>query len=197
MFTGLISHRGLFREYRQNRSELVIEVPEELSRRLEKGQSLAVDGVCLTVTAGHSRLFTFNLSRETLEKSTLGQLRPGQELNLELPVTAGSLLGGHLVTGHVDGTGQVLEVKPRRPGRRLKIRLERELRKFVVEKGSMAVNGVSLTVAAVAAGYFEVELIPATLEETNLGRLRPGDRVNLECDIIGKYVYNFISRNRY
>jgi len=196
MFTGLISHRGHFREYRQSRSELVIEVPEELSCRLEKGQSLAVDGVCLTVTSGHSRLLTFNLSRETLQKTTLGQLRPGQELNLELPVTADSLLGGHLVTGHVDGIGRVLEVKPRRPGRRLKIRLDRELRKFVVEKGSIAVNGVSLTVAAVAAGYFEVELIPATLEETNLGRLQPGARVNLECDIIGKYVYNFMSRSR-
>ncbi|MGQ9800116.1 MAG: riboflavin synthase [Candidatus Saccharicenans sp.] len=197
MFNGIISHRGLLREYRKSRSELVIEVPEELSRRLEKGQSLAVDGVCLTVTAVDGRLLTFNLSTETLEKTTLGRLRPGQELNLELPVTANSLLGGHLVTGHVDGIGQVLEVKPRRPGRRLKIRLERELRKFVVEKGSISLNGVSLTVAALAAGYFEVELIPATLEETNLGRLRPGDWVNLECDIIGKYVYNFISRSKY
>lgn len=197
MFTGLISHRGLFREYRKSRSELVIEVPEEVSRRLEKGQSLAVDGVCLTVTAGDSKLLAFHLSRETLEKTTLGRLRPGQELNLELPLTVGSLLGGHLVTGHVDGIGQVLEVRPRRPGRRLKIRLERELRKFVVEKGSIAVNGVSLTVTAVAAGYFEVELIPTTLDETNLNRLRPGDLVNLECDIIGKYVYNFISKSRY
>ncbi|MGB9907344.1 MAG: riboflavin synthase [Candidatus Saccharicenans sp.] len=196
MFTGIISHRGLFREYRKSRSELVIEVPEEVSRQLEKGQSLAVDGVCLTVTAIDNRHLTFNLSRETLAKTTLGQLPPGQELNLELPLTASSLLGGHLVTGHVDGIGQVLGVKLRRPGRRLKIRLERELRKFLVEKGSIAVNGVSLTVAGVAAGYFEVELIPATLQETNLGRLRPGDKVNLECDIIGKYVYNFISRSR-
>ncbi|MCR4395305.1 MAG: riboflavin synthase [Candidatus Saccharicenans sp.] len=160
MFTGIISHRGLFREYRKSRSELVIEVPEEVSRQLEKGQSLAVDGVCLTVTAIDNRRLTFNLSRETLAKTTLGQLRPGQELNLELPLTAGSLLGGHLVTGHVDGIGQVLGVKLRRPGGRLKIRLERELRKFVVEKGSIAVNGVSLTVAGVAAGYFEAGAYP-------------------------------------
>lgn len=197
MFTGLISHRGRFREFRKSRSELVVEVPAELSRRLQKGQSLAVDGVCLTVTARENDTLIFNLSKETLEKTTLSRLRPGQELNLEPPVTPETLLGGHLVTGHVDGLGQVMEVKPRRPGKRLRIRLGRELRKFLVVKGSVAVNGVSLTVASLGAAYFEVELIPATLEETNLDRLRPGDQVNLECDIIGKYVYNFISGNRY
>ncbi|MCX8160625.1 MAG: riboflavin synthase [Candidatus Saccharicenans sp.] len=197
MFTGLISYRGRFREFRRSRAELVVEVPTELSRRLEKGQSLAVDGVCLTVAARENDLLVFNLSRETLEKTTLGRLRPGQEVNLEPPVTTETLLGGHLVTGHVDGQGQVLEVKLRRPGKRLKIRVEGEIRKFLVDKGSVAVNGVSLTVASLGAGYFEVELIPATLEATNLDRLRPGDRVNLECDIIGKYVYNFMSGKNY
>lgn len=193
MFTGLISHRGRCREYRNNRAELVIEVPPELGRRLEKGQSLAVDGVCLTVVEKEKDWLIFNLSKETLEGTTLGRLRPGQELNLEPPVTPETLLGGHLVTGHVDGLGQVLEVKPRHPGKRLRVRINKELRKFLVPKGSVAVNGVSLTVAALGASYFEVELIPATLQETNLDRLRPGDRVNLECDIIGKYVYNFTS----
>lgn len=197
MFTGLISYRGRFREFRRSRAELVIEVPAELNRRLEKGQSLAVDGVCLTVVSRENDSLVFNLSRETLDKTTLGWLRSGQEVNLEPPVTPETLLGGHLVTGHIDGLGQVLEVKQRQPGKRLKIRVGREVRKFLVAKGSVAVNGVSLTVAALGAGYFEVELIPATLQETNLDRLRPGDRVNLECDIIGKYVYNFMSGNKY
>ena len=197
MFTGLVSHIGFFKEFRKNRTELWIEAPGEISSRLENGQSLAVDGVCLTLIKKEKNLLSFNLAKETLEKTTLGELRAGQPLNLELPVTPETLLGGHLVTGHVDGLGRVSEVKPRTPGLRLKIKLPEELRKFVVEKGSIAVNGVSLTVAALGPDSFEVELIPATLQQTNLGRLRPGDRVNLECDIIGKYVYNFILKKYY
>lgn len=197
MFTGLVSHRGRFREYRKSRTEMVVEVPEELSRRLEKGQSVAVDGVCLSLVEKEKNSLKFNLAKETLKTTTLGNLHPGQELNLELPVTTETLLGGHLVTGHVDGPGQVLEVRARQSGKRLKIRLSRELRKFLVDKGSIAVNGVSLTVACLGTDFFEVELILTTLQETNLDRLRPGDRVNLECDIIGKYVYNFMSRSGY
>jgi riboflavin synthase len=196
MFTGLIAHRGLFREYRKNRTELVLEVPEKLTLILEPGQSLAVDGVCLTLAGKERTRLTFNLSKETLGKTTLGGLRTGKSLNLELPVTLNTLLGGHLVTGHVDGVGKVIEVKPRIPGKRMKIRLPADLRRFIVEKGSIAVNGVSLTTGDLGPDYFEVELIPATLKETNLNDLRPGDKVNLECDIIGKYVYNFISKSK-
>ncbi|MBC7361844.1 MAG: riboflavin synthase [Candidatus Aminicenantes bacterium] len=197
MFTGLIRYRGFFREYRKNQTELVLEVPEKLAELLEPGQSLAVDGVCLTLVSKDKNRLTFNLSKETLEKTTLRELRPGKALNLEPPVTPDSLLGGHLVTGHVDGVGKVVEIKPRTPGKRMKIRLPAELRKFLVEKGSIAVNGVSLTIAALGPDYFEVELIPTTLQETNFDELRAGDKVNLECDIIGKYVYNFISKTRY
>ncbi|MGB9892854.1 MAG: riboflavin synthase [Candidatus Saccharicenans sp.] len=196
MFTGLIFHRGQFKEYRRTRTELWLEVPEDLALRLEPGQSLAVDGACLTLVKKEKNWLGFNLTKETLEKTTLGELRPGRTLNLELPLSLESLLGGHLVTGHVDGTGRVIEIKPRTPGQRLKIRLPRDLIKFLVAKGSIAVNGVSLTVAALGPDYFEVELIPTTLKETNLGLLKAGDRVNLECDIIGKYVYNFISKSR-
>lgn len=197
MFTGLIRYRGLFREYRKNQTELVLEVPEKLAELLEPGQSLAVDGVCLTLVSKDKNRLAFNLSKETLEKTTLRELRPGKTLNLEPPVTPNTLLGGHLVTGHVDGLGKVVEIKPRTPGKRMKIRLPAELRKFLVEKGSIAVNGVSLTIAALGPDYFEVELIPTTLQETNLDELRVGEKVNLECDIIGKYVYNFISKTRY
>ena len=197
MFTGLITHLGHFKEYRKSRSEVIIEVPEELALRLESGQSLAVDGACLTLVRKEKNRLAFNLTKETLEKTTLGELRPGQRLNLELPLTMEKLLGGHLVTGHVDGKGQVVAIKTRPPGKRLKIRLPLDLRKFLVEKGSVAVNGVSLTVAGLGPDNFEVELIPTTLNETNLGLLRAGDWVNLECDIIGKYVYNFISKSGY
>lgn len=197
MFTGLIRYRGHLRGYRKNRTELVLEVPDNLADLLETGQSLAVDGVCLTLVSKEKNWLTFHLSKETSEKTTLGELRPGKTLNLELPVTAETLLGGHLVTGHVDGVGKVMEIRPRTPGKRMKIRLPAELRKFLVEKGSIAVNGVSLTIASLGPDYFEVELIPTTLKETNLDELRPGDSVNLECDIIGKYVYNIISKTRY
>jgi len=196
MFTGLISCHGHFREYRKNRSELVLEVPEKLALIMEPGQSLAVDGVCLTLVGKEKKGLTFNLSKETLEKTTLGYLKPGKSLNLELPVTPNTLLGGHLVTGHVDGAGKVIEVKTRTPGKRMKIRFPADLRRFIVEKGSIAVSGVSLTVAGLGPDYFEVELIPLTLKETNLNDLRAGDKVNLECDIIGKYVYNFISKSK-
>jgi riboflavin synthase len=196
MFTGLISHSGQFVRYRKNQTELVIEVPQQLSDRLETGDSLGVDGVCLTLTRKEKNCLAFNLSKETLKKTTLGEMRPAKSLNLELPVTVSSLLGGHLVTGHADGCGKVVEVRPGTAGKRIRIRISRELRKFLAEKGSVAVNGVSLTVAGLRSDYFEVELIPVTLRQTNLNQLRPGDRVNLECDIIGKYVYNFISRSR-
>lgn len=197
MFTGLITNLGRFREYRRGNTEFVIEAPQDIVLKIQPGQSLAVDGVCLTLLRKEGQILIFNLSRETLEKSTLGELRPGQPLNLEFPVTMETLLGGHLVTGHVDGTGQVAEIRPRTPGKRMKIKYPPELKKFLVEKGSVAVNGVSLTVAAVGPDYFEVELIPATLSATNLSHLRPGQKVNLECDIIGKYVYNFISKQTY
>lgn len=197
MFTGLITHLGHFRQYRHGHTELLVEVPEEVASKIKPGQSLAVDGVCLTLLQKEGQLLSFTLSKETLEKSTLGELRSGQLLNLEFPVTLETMLGGHLVTGHVDGTGQVTEVRLRPPGKRMKIKHPPELKKFLVEKGSVAVNGVSLTVATVGPDYFEVELIPATLSATNLDRLRPGQKVNLECDIIGKYVYNFISKQVY
>jgi riboflavin synthase len=197
MFTGLIRQLGTFREYRKNRSELVIEAPEALASILVPGDSLAIDGVCLTLVRRERQKLSFDLSRETIEKTTLGNLRPGKILNLELPVTSNTLLGGHLVTGHVDDIGKIVEIKARGTGKRIKIRLPAELKKFLVEKGSIAVNGVSLTIASLGPDYFEIELIPVTLKETNLSELRTGDEVNLECDIIGKYVYNFISKSGY
>ena len=195
MFTGIITQAGLFRGYRKGRAELALDAPS-LAGRVTPGDSVAVDGVCLTVIRHDARLVFFNLSRETLDRSTLGTLRTGDELNLELPLTLAAPIGGHLVSGHVDFTAKLLRTTPRKPGRRLEFSLAREFRPYFISKGSAAVNGVSLTVAALGPSSFEVEVIPVTLEKSNLGRLKPGDAVNVECDMIGKYVYNFLTRTK-
>lgn len=193
MFTGIIRHLGFFVGYRQNRRTMIIEAPD-LPGPLTKGESVAVNGVCLTVETHEASRLNFHLSLETLGKTNLGELRPRDLVNLELPLTIQSFLSGHLLTGHVDGTGVVKRVERRDAGLRLRISFPPELEAFLVPKGSVGVNGVSLTIASLLPSHFEVELIPLTLEKTNLGRLRPGDRVNLEGDIIGKYVYNYLSR---
>jgi riboflavin synthase len=195
MFTGIITHEGLFRGYRKGRAELALETPG-LVGRVAVGDSVAVDGVCLTIIRKDARLIFFNLSRETLDRSTLGALRAGSAVNLELPLTLAAPLGGHLVSGHIDFAAKLLKSTPRKPGRRLEFSLAHEFRPYFISKGSAAVSGVSLTVAALGSSSFEVEVIPVTLEKTNLGRLKPGDRANVECDMVGKYVYNFISSRK-
>ncbi len=193
MFTGIITHAGTFRGFRLGKAALTVEAAGAADR-LSPGDSLAVNGVCLTLTGKSGARLEFDVSGETLEKTTLGGLRNGARLNLELPATPSTFLGGHLVTGHVDGAGRVAAAVERRPGRRLTVDYPPELAPWFAPKGSVAVDGVSLTVAALGPRAFEVELVPATLKNTTLGTLRPGDKVNLECDIIGKYVYNFLTR---
>ena len=193
MFTGIISRQGRFRGYRQGRSEMAVEAPG-LADKLATGDSVAVNGVCLTLAGMEREVLRFDLSRETLAKSTLGSLKPGGLLNLELPLTLATPLSGHLVSGHVDGVGTVVRVSSRPPGRRLSVSFPATLRPFLVPKGSVAVDGVSLTIASLGPSSFEVELIPTTLTATNLGALRAGARVNLECDLVGKYVYNWLSQ---
>ncbi len=193
MFTGIITSMGVFQGFRQGRREILVEAPEA-APKLEPGASLAVDGVCLSLVRRDGSGLIFNLSKETLERTTLGLLRTGDRLNIELPLTPSSLLSGHLVSGHVDAVGKVARLVAKRPGKRLTVSFPRELRPYFVPKGSVAVNGVSLTVAALGADTFDTELIPLTLEGTNLGRVRAGDRVNLECDMLGKYVYNYVKK---
>ncbi len=195
MFTGIITHAGTFRGFRLGGRTLTLEAAEAADR-LSPGDSLAVNGVCLTLARKSGARLEFDASRQTLDRTTLGGLRNGARLNLELPATPTSFLGGHLVTGHVDGTGRVVAAVERGPGRRLTVAFPPELAAWLVPRGSVAVDGVSLTVAGLDAKAFEVELVPATLKATGLGALRPGDAVNLECDIIGKYVYNFLTEQR-
>lgn len=153
------------------------------------GASVAVNGVCLTVVARQRDRFAFDVGPETLARTALGRLAAGDGVNLERPLRLGAALGGHLVLGHVDGIGTVEDVTRVESTARVRIGLPaRELEPLVVDKGSVAVDGVSLTVAAVGPGSFEVMLIPLTLQATTLGRLRRGQAVNVETDVIGKYV---------
>jgi riboflavin synthase len=195
MFTGIISYQGIFKGYRRGKEEIAVEAPPRFLPQ-EAGESLALDGVCLSLTASEGRLLFFNLSEETIRKTTLGSLRIGQRLNIELPLTLQSPLSGHLVTGHIDGKGKVLRVAARPPGRRVTVSFPSELRPYLIPKGSVALNGVSLTVAQLRPSSFDVELIPVTIDKSNLKSLRRGQEVNLECDILGKYVYNWLSRGK-
>jgi len=195
MFTGIIVSTGLFKGYRRGRHEMQLEAAD-LAPKLEPGASLAVNGVCLSLVSKDKGGLVFDLSQETLGRTNLGALRPGARLNLELPLTFSSLVSGHLVSGHIDAVGKVVRLAERRPGKRLLISFPSGLRPYFIPKGSVAVNGVSLTIAALGAATLEAELIPLTLKGTNLGGLRSGDPVNLECDMVGKYAYNWYSPGR-
>lgn len=191
MFTGIIKHLGKFISYSQAKREIIIDAPA-LSPQVNLGDSLAVNGVCLSVINKKGSLLHFNLSEETLKKTNLGQLRRNDILNLELPVSLSSLLSGHLVTGHIDGIEKVLKIQKKVGSQRITLSLSSNLKPFFVPKGSVAVNGVSLTVAEIHASSFDVEIIPITLDQANIRSLKRGDQVNIESDIIGKYVYNWM-----
>lgn len=195
MFTGIIHHQGIFKGHRAGQKELAVEVSPSFPA-LEKGESVAVEGVCLSLIRREGNILYFNLSQETLARTSLGSLRPKERLNLEFPLTLQTPLSGHLVSGHIDGVGRVLRVAGKATGRRLTISFPRNLRPFLVPQGSVAVNGVSLTVVALKAASFDVELIPLTIAKSNLKDLRTGRVVNLECDLIGKYVYNWVLRGK-
>lgn len=190
MFTGIV--RGLGRvvaaEPRPGGRLLRLLLPPGLPPPAPGG-SLAVNGVCLTVEEIKDREVGFHLSRETLERTNLGRLRPGEEVNLEPPLRLGEELGGHLVLGHVDGVGRV----ERREGEKMWFSAPPEVLPYLVPKGSVAVDGVSLTVADLAPPLFSAALIPYTLEHTNLGRRRPGEEVNLEADILAKTVARLVT----
>ena len=197
MFTGIVEGIGRVREIRRDGrgARLVIESAGALDgEALRIGDSVAVDGVCLTVVAYDGGAFTADLSEETLARTTLRRLAQGAPVNLERPVPAAGRLGGHIVQGHVDGVGRVIALHQESEGRRLEITVPSALARYVVDKGSVAVNGVSLTVTGVAAGRrpasarFGVALIPHTCKVTTLGELEPGHEVNLEVDILAKYV---------
>ena len=191
MFTGLVREVGTVVSMVDGR--LTIDAPET-ARGVALGDSIAIDGVCLTVAAFDGASLSFDAVPETLGRTALGTLDHGSRVNLEPALRAGDALGGHYVQGHVDGVGSVQRVEPEGEGKRIRFEAPAELLKYVVEKGSIAVQGTSLTVAAVDETGFEVALIPHTLQATTLGELEPERRVNLETDVLAKYVEKLLPR---
>ncbi|HLH14557.1 MAG TPA: riboflavin synthase [Solirubrobacteraceae bacterium] len=188
MFTGLIGGLGEVASVERDDDGARLRIDSELAAELREGDSVAVDGVCLTATAVEERSFQTEAMLETLARSSLSRLRRGSRVNLELALRAADRLGGHVVQGHVDGTGTVLDAREEGFSRVLDIEVQPRLARYLVEKGSVAVNGVSLTVSALAPGGFSVSLIPETLQRTNLAELRAGETVNIEVDVLAKHV---------
>ena len=188
MFTGLIQKVGTVRRVSRG-AGLVIEVGfEPWARPLEEGESVAVNGVCLTVARCDLSHFTADVLRETETRTGLGEILPGAKVNLERALRAGEAMGGHIVQGHVDGRGTILERITKGRDFQLRIRCGRVLAAQSVLKGSIAVDGVSLTISAIGDDWLGVDVIPTTAAETTLGTKKPGERVNLEGDVIGKYI---------
>jgi len=188
MFTGLIEVVGTIVELKTTRSGFRIRIRTPLASELAPGDSLAVNGVCLTVTAADNGVVHAEIGPETARVTALGSLQHEQRVNLERSMRVDSRIGGHFVQGHIDGTGVIDEIRPDGDSYWLAISFDRGLSPYLIRKGSIAVDGVSLTVAGLGGNVFDVMIIPFTWANTNLSSLRLRDRVNLECDIIGKYV---------
>jgi riboflavin synthase len=198
MFTGIISDLGTVVAREGGRFAIHCSYPAE---SIALGASISCDGACLTAVAvaadpGAGSTFTVDVSNETLAKTTLQEWQPGRRVNLERALRAGEELGGHLVAGHVDGVGQIVDMRDDGQSRRFTVEAPAELAAYIAPKGSVALDGVSLTVNEVSANRFGINIIPHTLTHTTLGARKPGDRVNLEVDLIARYVARLIERNR-
>jgi riboflavin synthase len=188
VFTGLIADRGSVSALELDEEGARVRIATRLAGELGEGDSIAVNGVCLTATDVREDAFTAEVMAETLRRSSLGALRAGAPVNLELPLRPSDRLGGHVVQGHVDGTGTVAEIRAEGISRVLEIEVEESLRRYLVEKGSVALDGVSLTVSALSERGFAVSLIPETLQRTGLGAVEAGAVLNVEVDVLAKHV---------
>jgi len=192
MFTGLIEKTGEIAEVKPTPSGFRLRVATPLSAEMKPGDSIAVNGVCLTVVSADAGGFHADVTPETVRVSSFGTLRRGTLVNLERPLRADARLGGHFVQGHVDATGAIEELRPEGESYWLTVKYPAPLVPFIVRKGSIAIDGISLTVAGVGEKLFDVQVIPFTWNQTNLQAVKAGDVVNLECDILGKYVARFL-----
>jgi riboflavin synthase len=200
MFTGIIEHVGkidsLERREDGGRLRVSLAGASEIATQTKLGDSIAVDGCCLTVVEFGADYFAADLSGETFRRTSLGEKKAGDVVNLERPLAANARLGGHFVQGHVDGTGRVIKLAPEGDNWWLSIRVPEDLRRYVAEKGSIAIEGISLTVARWQNGTADIALIPFTYEHTNVRAMVPGDSVNLECDILAKYVESLLDARK-
>lgn len=186
MFTGIITNLG--RVVNKTKTSLIIKTGKDFFIGLDKGRSVAVDGICLTVVTYNKNSFEVNIMPETVSRTNIQYLQLGDLVNLELPATAQSFLSGHIVQGHIDGTGKLLSIVKKNNSNILKFSIPTPLSKYIVEKGSIAVNGVSLTVIEATKKYFVVGIIPHTWKKTMLHTINVGNAVNLEVDILAKHV---------
>ncbi len=195
MFTGIIEDKGkvLRVEYRGQEKKLTIELPTYLTE-VQLGDSININGVCLTVVQKKEQGIELDMSQETLQKTILSELREGDQVNLERALTLTGRLGGHIVTGHIDGIGEIIEKKKERDFLRLGIRIPESISRYVVQKGSIAIDGISLTVNECKAAEIQLTLIPYTIEKTTLLDKKVGDQVNVETDILGKYVEKLLGQ---
>lgn len=193
MFTGLIEDVGTVESVERTEDGARLRISSRLAGELASGDSIAVNGCCLTATAVNGDSFETEAMNQTLDVTALGGIEQGSRVNLELAMRAGDRLGGHIVQGHVDGVGTVVSAEDDGFARRVQVELPTQLLRYVVDKGSITLSGVSLTVADLGDSWAEVSLIPETLERTNLGDLAPGDRLNVECDVVAKYVERLMS----
>jgi riboflavin synthase len=196
MFTGLITDLGSVTALERGDEGATLRIGTRLASELELGDSVAVNGVCLTAIDIRDGGFAAEAMVETLRRSALGALEPGAQVNLELALRADGRLGGHVVQGHVDGTGTIGEIRDEGFARVLRIETDPVVERYLVQQGSVAVNGVSLTVSALSDDWFEVSLIPETQQRTNLGEAAVGGRVNLEVDVLAKHVERLMEASR-
>jgi riboflavin synthase len=195
MFTGIVEHRGWVALAEKGTDGMRVVLDIGPLSGIELGDSISVNGVCLTAVDVKPGLVTVDVVKETLDRSNLGGLEPGDPVNLELPMPASGRFDGHIVQGHVDGVGEVVAIRPEGEGQRMSLDVPRSLMRYVVEKGSVTVDGVSLTVAAVTETGFEIALIPHSLSVTTLGLRKVGEKVNLEVDVLAKYVERLLKAN--
>jgi riboflavin synthase len=188
MFTGLIQDVGTIESVDSGSDGARLRISTSLGGKIAPGDSVAVNGACLTATSAGAPGFETEAMNQTLDVTALGQLGTGAKVNLELAMKASDRLGGHIVQGHVDGVGEVVSADEDGFAKRLRVELAPELLRYTIDKGSITLDGVSLTIAALGEGWVEVSLIPETLERTTLGEAEPGHRLNVECDLVAKYV---------
>ena len=195
MFTGLVEGIGGVKEIQRVREDMkLIILPQFDMSDSREGDSISVNGVCLSITGIQGGAFSMDVSGETMSRSTMGQLKPGDEVNLERALRLGDRLGGHLVSGHVDGVGKILKMEQKERSWLLRVGIDGALARYTIEKGSIAVEGISLTINDCQDTYFEVNIVPHTAQETTILKKRVGDLVNIETDMIGKYVEKFFRK---
>ena len=197
MFTGIVEEKGKIKSIQQGSKSIRLTIEAGIVLQgLKIGESIAVSGVCLTATEISSDSFASDVMPETLRKTAFSNLKIGDIVNLERAMRADGRFGGHMVAGHIDGTGAITDIKREDNAVWLKIKAAPDILKYVIDKGSIAIDGISLTVAEIEKDYLSVSLIPHTVKETSLLKKNIGDAVNLECDLVGKYIYKFFNSDK-